>query len=129
MEDQPMTECINEAVVYVATLVFFAVVVIVTLWAATRGKYHIPPGDLGLLASANRAMSEHLSGIRLALNGSLPVAGDIPECVRRIVSENDRLRSENKALLESFEQWRTDFKILLDELVALRDQLVQEREP
>jgi len=90
--------------------------------------YKAPPGDLGLLASANRAMSEHLSGIRSALNGSLPVAGDIPECVRRIVAENARLRSENKALIESFEQWRVDFRILLDELISVKDRLAQERE-
>jgi hypothetical protein len=34
-------------------------------------KYQPPPGDLGLLASANRSMSAQLTSIRGALGGEM----------------------------------------------------------
>jgi hypothetical protein len=90
--------------------------------------YKNPPGDLGLLACANRAMSAQLTSIRHAMDGAMRAAGDLPERVRLLADENARLRSENNALVASFDAWRTDFKILIDELVSVKDRLAQERE-
>jgi hypothetical protein len=55
--------------------------------------YKTPTGDLGLLASANRAMSAQLTSIRGALDGAMRAAGDLPERIRMLVSENANLRA------------------------------------
>jgi hypothetical protein len=55
--------------------------------------YKTPPGDLGLLACANRSMSAQLTSIRGAMDGAMRAAGDLPERVRMLVSENNSLRA------------------------------------
>jgi hypothetical protein len=55
--------------------------------------YKTPPGDLGLLSSANRAMSAQLTSIRGAMDGAMRAAGDLPDRVRMLVSENNNLRA------------------------------------
>jgi hypothetical protein len=55
--------------------------------------YKTPPGDLGLLACANRSMSAQLTSIRGAMDGAMRAAGDLPERVRMLVSENSNLRA------------------------------------
>jgi regulator of replication initiation timing len=91
--------------------------------------YKTPPGDLGLISSANRAMSAQLTSIRGAMDGAMRAAGDLPDRIRMLVSENSNLRAENESLRGSIEEWRLDMKSMSAALASAKGRLAQKLEP
>jgi hypothetical protein len=83
--------------------------------------YKTPPGDLGLLACANRSMSAQLTSIRGSLDGAMRAAGDLPDRIRMLVSENSNMRAYLVAQRDLLAEKDA-------EIAALRARLAQERE-